>query len=166
MPPDALTSNSETSLSFNHLTRCRLVVAAFWSCNFLESVVSIHRPHRSSSSSVHDDSYPARSGVIRIPPVVPSWLRKDANRVQRTPWCQQLCLSLSAVQTMPPCSQLGFQMPDPTSAAESGKCSSILGLAFPSSTCARLALSVSSLPRKVRLSLILLMLLRLCPAVL
>ena len=54
------------ALTFNHLTRRCLVIAAFWTCKFLKGVVSIHRPHSSSSSSVHVDSYPARSDVIHV----------------------------------------------------------------------------------------------------
>ena len=58
------------------------------------------------------------------------------------------------------CSQLGFQVSDPTSTAVGpGKRTSILGLALHSSSLARLAFDVFSLPRRMLLQW-------LCPAVL
>ena len=67
MTPDALTLNSEPSLSFHHLTRRFLVATAIWTCNFFQG--------RNQHSSAHTvplapvvliDSYPASSDVIRV----------------------------------------------------------------------------------------------------
>ena len=62
-------------------------------------VVSIHRPQSSSSSNVHIDIYPARNDFVHAL----LSCRRGLTQIQR------LCLSLFAVQTTPPCSQLVFQ---------------------------------------------------------